>query len=294
MTTETKISPRAEPFVALAPALFILLWGTGFVGTKLGIPYAEPFTFLAIRFAIAGGILTLIAFIAGAPWPREARMVGHIAIAGILLNAAYLAGVFGAISFGVSAGVVALVAGIQPLLTAAVAGPILGERVGFRHWCGLVLGFLGIILVVWEKLAFGDDPLGYAFAILCLVGITAGTIYQKRYAAGQDLRSGTAIQLLASLPVVLGFALVFETMHVEWTPEFALALAWLVLVLSIGAFNLFLYLIRRGKASRVSALFFLTPPTAAVMGYFMFGETLGALALAGMVCAVAGVALASR
>jgi drug/metabolite transporter (DMT)-like permease len=279
---------------AVLPTIFVGLWSTGFIFARLGLPYAQPFTFLAVRMAIACLLMIFVALILGATWPR-ARDGGHIAVAGLLLNATYLAGVFEAIAHGVSTGIVALIAGLQPILTAAVAGPLLGERISTRQWLGFLLGFAGIALVVWDRVgAHEGTHAGFALAFVCLVGITVGTLYQKRFCPDMDPRSGTAIQFgVSSVALTVG-SLVFETGHIAWSPHFVAALSWLTLVLSVGTFNLLVLLIRRGAASRVSSLFYLVPPVTAVIGWAAFGEVLSTVTLAGMAVAVVGVAMVNR
>lgn len=283
--------PRAA-LALFAPGLFVLLWSTGFIGGKLGLPYAEPLTFLLIRMVLTALLLGAVALVLRAPWPRTAGEAGRIALAGLLVHGTYLGGVFSAISQGLPAGTVALIVGLQPLLTAIAAGPLLGERLTGRQWTGFALGLVGVALVVWEKLALRSG-LGWALAlaVVALLGITAGTLYQKRHCAGMDLRSGTAIQYAASALLFAILAPLTETMQVRWTGEFVFALGWLCLVLSVGAVFLLYFLIRQGAASRVASLFYLTPPTTALMAWALFGETLGWLALAGMGVTAAGVAL---
>ena len=277
------------------PALFVILWSTGFIGSKLGTPYAEPFTFLLLRFIFVIALMLPMAMLVKAVWPRTLRETAHIAAAGALIQGGYLGGCFAAIYHGMPAGVVALVVGVQPVLTAVVAAPILGERVSAVQWLGLVLGLGGVILVVWQKISpQGLDAITIAWSVLALVSITAGTIYQKRYCPAFDLRTGSVIQFAAGFVVLLPLAVAFETMHVTWSGEFIVALAWLVLVLSIGAISLLFTLIKHGEATRVAGLFYLTPLTTALMAYFMFDEKLSALALVGMVIGVIGVALVVR
>ena len=281
--------------IALAPAAFVFLWSTGFVGVKLGVPYAEPFTFLALRFGtttlLVGGVMLTM----GARLPRDPRQIGHAAVVGILLHFAYITGVLEALRHGVSAGVVALVAGLQPLLTAALAGRLLGERVKLLQWIGLMLGFAGVGLVVYDKLSIAEATVaGFGFAALCLCGVTAGTLYQKRFCSAIDLRSSIVVQIGTAALLSVALAAFTERFAVDWTGEFVFALLWLAIVVSIGAFSLFILMLRRGEAARVTSLFYLTPPTTAVMGWLLFDETLGPLALAGMAVAVAGVALANR
>ena len=286
---------RQSFLLALAPGLFVLLWSTGFIGAKLGLPYAEPLSFLLIRFACVIGLLGLLALVLRRPWPHRPTQWLHIAVAGALLHGGYLSGVFLAIHTGMAAGVVALIVGIQPLLTAFLSASMVGERVSGRQWMGLVLGFGGVTLVVWDKLGFGGlSGAGFAFSTLALVSITLGTLYQKRYCADLDLWSGSVIQFVAAALVLLPFALAFETMRVAWSGQFVFALGWLIFVLSLGAISLLHLLIRRGAATRVSALFYLVPPTTALLAFLIFGEKLGLAAVAGMAIAAVGVAIALR
>jgi drug/metabolite transporter (DMT)-like permease len=273
------------------PAVFVVLWSSGFIGAKFGLPYAEPLTFLLWRFALVTLLLLALALALRAPWPRTAGEAAHIAVAGLLVHAAYLGGVFGAIAQGVSAGEMALIAGLQPVLTAAAAGPLFGERVTARQWTGLALGLVGVALVVQHRLALAAPLAGYALAALAVAGITAGTLYQKRWCAHMDLRSGGVIQFSASTAAMALFAPLLETMRIHWTGEFVFALTWLVVVLSLGAITLLYLLIRRGEAARVTSMFYLVPPVTAVMAWLMFDEQLTATGLAGMVLTVAGVAL---
>ncbi len=279
----------------VAPGLFVLLWSTGFIGAKFGLPYAEPLTFLLLRFALVTVLMAAVALALRAPWPKSPREAAHIAVGGLLVHAGYLGGVFSAIEHGVPAGVVALIAALQPLLTAVAAGPLLGERVSRRQWTGLILGLAGVSLVVAEKIEPGAAfQAGLGFAFFAVLAITAGTLYQKRHAAGMDLRSGAVIQYAAATAAMVVLAPAFETMRVEWTGEFVFAMGWLTLVLSLGAITLLYRLIREGSAARVASLFYLVPPSTAVIAYLLFGETFGLLALAGMAVTVAGVALATK
>ena len=276
------------------PALFVVLWSTGFIGAKLGLPYAGPLTFLTLRFWLAAARLALLALVTRAPWPRKAE-ARHYAVAGLLVHALYLGGVFVGISLGVEAGVSAMIVSVQPLLVAAFAGLVLGERVAPRQWVGLALGLLGVILILARKLGHGvGDALGVLACVAALLGMTAGTLYQKRHCAGMDLRTGSVVQFAASGFATWLLALLFEDNRIVWSGEFVFALFWLVLVLSLGAISLLYVLIRRGAASRVSGLFFLVPPCTALIAWPLFGETLGPVALLGMALTVAGVAMATR
>nr|MBL8456939.1 DMT family transporter [Zoogloeaceae bacterium] len=288
-----------NPLQQAMPFLFVVLWSTGFLGAKYGLPHAEPLTFLLIRYALVIVLMTAIAWAMKAPWPRDWRQVVHIGVTGLLVQAAYLGGVFVAIHKGLPAGVAALVVGMQPLLTALGAGWLLGERVGAWQWLGLVMGFVGVALVVGSKAAVGAVPSGELIAMLvpvvvALGAITVGTLYQKRYCPAFDLRSGSVIQFVPSLAVTALLASRFETMDVAWNGEFVFALLWLVLVLSLGAISLLNLLIRSGSAVNVASLFYLTPPTTALFAWWLFGETLGGVALLGMLVAVAGVWLARK
>jgi len=280
------------PFQALIPLLFVFLWSTGFIGAKYGLPYAEPLTFLLTRYCLVLGLMTIFALATRAPWPRDARQILHIGVSGIFVHALYLGGVFIAIKQGLPAGITSLIVGMQPLLTACGAGWLLGERVSTRQWLGLSLGFVGVTLVVANRL--GNLPLGAMMipALVALLAITAGTLYQKRFCPHFDLRTGSVIQFLPSAVITALAASASETMVIDWTPSFVFALLWLVLVLSFGAISLLNVLIRNGSAVNVARLFYLTPPSTAIIAWAVFGETLGGLALAGMVLAVSGVYLA--
>ena len=276
-------------------ALFIFFWASGFVAAKYGFPYAEPFTFLAIRFAIASATLIPLCLIWRVRWPQSAREYGHVIAAGLMVQSCYLVGVYYGIYLGVSTGIIALIAGLQPLITGALAGPFLAERVSRRQWLGLVLGFAGLGMVVADRTALGDAALwGLSFGVLGLVSITLGTLYQKRFCAAYDIRSSVTLQNIVSGMVMGGLALSFESMSVAWTGEFLFALLWSAFGLSVIAIMLYYTLVRHGAAAKVTSMIYLSPPTTAVMGYFAFNETLGALALAGMAVAVGGVALATR
>jgi len=277
--------------VFAAPGVFVLLWASGFIGAKLGLRYAEPLTFLAVRMIAVVGLVAVIILFTRPKWPSGAGMV-HSAVTGVLVHGFYLGGVFVAIENGLAAGLAALVVSLQPVLTSTLANRWLGERVLPRQWLGLLLGLLGVYLVVRENTAGGATaPLAWAAIVAALVGITVGTPYQKRFGGGIDWRPALCLQYAAAgLLFALG-ALIFETRIVHWTAEFVFALAWLVFVLSFGAIWLFYFLIRRTAATRVASLFYLTPPLTALMAWALFGERLAPLALVGMAICVAGVFL---
>ncbi|WP_237170086.1 DMT family transporter [Pandoraea faecigallinarum] len=310
------------------PWWFVLIWSTGFIVAKYGMPNAEPLTFLAWRFGCTLAVMLPIALLTRSPWPKRAvdatrvvagppaggdligrrplqasrlgpthashldwPLLAHLAVSGILIQAVYLGGVWAAIKQGAPAGLAALIVGIQPLLTALFAR-VVGEPVSRRQWLGLLCGFVGVGLVVANKVGVRGVGGGtVALCVLSLVAITAGTLYQKRFCAHFDLRVGTVVQFGAAFVVTLPAAWALETMQVRWNAEMIGALAWSVLALSIGAISLLFLLIRHGAATKVSSLMYLTPPTTAVMAWLLFGETLSPVSAAGMVVAALGVAL---
>lgn len=282
------------PLLRYSPFLFVLLWSTGFIGAKLGLPHAEPLTFLSIRYALVIALMLLIALLMRAPWPQDRRALFHIGMSGLLLHAVYLGGVFVAISQGLPAGVASLVVGIQPLLTATLAGALLGEVVLRRQWAGLLLGFIGVSLVLSGKLGVDFEAMALLPAIVALIGITIGTLYQKRFCPRFDLRTGSIVQFIPSLLLTLPLALCFESTQVDWSGEFIFALGWLTLVLSVGAISLLNVLIRQANAVNVASLFYLVPPSTAVLAWWLFDEKLAGIALLGMALAVAGVYLARK
>ncbi len=286
-------------WLASMPWLFVVIWSTGFIVAKYGMPHAEPMTFLFLRFA---GVLVVMApFVALArvPLPRhdgrtDWRQVGRIAVAGLFLQAGYLGGVWAAIKIGMPAGMAALIVGMQPVLT-ALASARMGERLAASQWFGLLLGVAGVALVVANKLSGGAVSLAsLALAIGALLSITFGTLYQKRYCPVFDLRIGSVIQFAAAALACLPFMFLYESRQVSWNGEMIGALLWSVLALSIGAISLLFLLIRQGEATKVSSLMYLTPPTTAVMAWVLFAERFPPLAALGMVVAVAGVALVMR
>ncbi len=287
----TVLAPLPDSgWIRAMPGVFVLIWSTGFVVAKFGLPYSSPLWFLNLRFAGVVCVLLLALPFFEVPWPSR-RGIAHIAVAGLLLQVGYLGGVWIAISEGMPAGLAALIVGLQPVITAFVA-PAIGERVATRQWVGFALGFIGVVLVVLDKIAVIALPgSSLWFAVAALVSITAGTLYQKRKCPAFDLRAGTLIQFSASLLVTVPAALVVEAWNVRFTPQFIGALAWSILVLSIGGMALLFPLIRRGEATRVTSLFYLVPPVTALMAWVAFGERFSHRAMLGMACAVVGVAL---
>ncbi|MFU0506014.1 DMT family transporter [Pseudaminobacter sp. NGMCC 1.201702] len=278
----------------LIPATFVVLWSSGFIGARYAMPWAEPFTFLAGRFVLAFAILALLAVLVGAR-KTSRRDAFHAAVAGALMHGVYLGGVFWAIRQGLPAGIAALIAGLQPLITAVFAGRILGEEITPRHWAGLAAGFAGVAIVLSP--AFGASG-GVTFATLAaafvgMAGMTAGTIWQKKFATGGDLVTGTLCQYLGGAALMIAGSVAFETQTVTVNGELIFAMVWLVLVLSIGAIFLLMLLIRDGEMSKVSSLFYLVPVVTALMAWALFGEQLTMVQLAGMVLASFGVGLAT-
>lgn len=281
-------------FFRLVPALFVLLWATGFIGARYAMPWAEPFAFLAVRFAITCALLApVMLWLRGvAASPAQAM---HSAIAGALMHGVYLGAVFWAIANGMPAGLSALIIGLQPLITALMARPVLGDRILPRHWTGLAIGFAGVVIVLAPRAAASLEGVNAATlgaSFLAVLGMSAGTIWQKKYATGTDPVAGAVWQYVGgAVPMVL-LALAFETGEFTLTGELVFALAWLVLVLSIGAIFLLMHMIRHGEIARVASLFYLVPPVTALLAWQLFGETLTFLQMVGMGIACLGVALA--
>ena len=290
-----KITPAS--LSSMTPLLFVLLWSTGFIGAKFGLPYAQPLTFLSWRFIAVIILMLGLVLIMRAPWPSTRRSAMHIGVTGLLVHGVYLGGVFMAIAHGLPSGIAALVVGLQPLITALAAGVWLGEKVRPAQWAGLALGFVGVALVVLDKVAAVPGDALWAMllpAFVALLGITAGTLYQKRFCPVFDLRTGSVIQYLPCLLLLAPLAYFTESTQVVWSGEFVFALAWLVLVLSLGAVTLLNVMIRNGSAVNVASLFYLTPAMTALIAWAVFGETLSALALIGMAIAATGVWLARQ
>lgn len=279
----------------LIPALFVLLWSTGFIGARYAMPHAEPFGFLTVRFAVAGILLALAAWLSGRALPRGWLAV-HAAIAGMFIHGIYLGGVFWAVRNGMPAGLSALIVALQPLLTAVFARAMLAEPVQPRQWAGLALGLAGIALVLGPKLgsvATGTAPVNIAACFIGVVAIAFGSIWQKRHAASGDLVSVTAVQYAGATAVTLLFALLTETGQYELTGELVFAFLWLVFVLSIGAIVLLMRLIAAGSVSNVASLFYLVPVITALIAFVLFGERLDPMQVLGMAVTIAAVAMAT-
>ena len=287
-------------FLRLAPAVFVLLWSTGWISARAATPHAGPLTFLLIRFFLAAAVLLAIVWIWRAPWPTTRSAWGHSLIAGALINTFYLAAVWWAIAKGVPAGISGVIAALQPILTAMLAPRLLQERVSARQWLGIAVGFAGIILVLLPKLTVaGVGGLAGLQGMLVLnalgmLSVTLGVFYQKRFVPSGDLRTMTFIQYLGALAMILPLALLFEPRRFDVNLVSVATMAWSVLAISIGAVALFMMLIREGAVSRAAALIYLVPPVAALQAWLFFGEVLAPIQLCGMALTVAGVALAVR
>jgi drug/metabolite transporter (DMT)-like permease len=282
---------RANP---LLPALFVVLWSTGFISAKYGLPYAPPLKYLLVRFALAAALMLVVALATGARWPAGLREIPHVVVAAWLVHGLYLGGVFVSIAGGMPAGTSAMLVGLQPILTVLLARAWLGERISARQWGGLMMGLAGVYLVVRHKVALDGDLVTLLPIIVALVGISIGALYQKKFAAHVDLRSGAVIQFTACVVLYAPIVWWVEPRPIAWTIEFVLALGWSVIVLSAGAISLLYWMLRHGAAADVARLFYLVPPVTALMAYALFGERLDALAIAGMILICIGVALARR
>ncbi len=277
----------------LAPLLFVLLWSTGFIGAKYGLIAAEPFTFLTIRHGIAAALLVCLIPFFKVTWPKRPMDYVHISVVGILMHSIYLGGVFAAIYRGVDSGLSAIIVGLQPLLTVIFSTLWLGERITPAKLFGTFLGFAGITLIIVER-GIGVDGIsitGLGLCVVALLGISIGTIYQKKFCTSFDLLPSVCLQYIASAVFMLLLSLAFEYRDIFWSTRFILALAWLVGVLSLGAVVLLMWLIRMGEAGKVASLFYLVPPAVTVEAWILFDERLSWIAIGGMILCVIGVAM---
>jgi drug/metabolite transporter (DMT)-like permease len=258
--------------IAIAPALFVFLWSTGFIGARYGLPYIEPLTFLALRIGFAAVIMAAIALLTGAR-RLNTNEIGHSLVAGSLMHGLTLGGAFTAISQGIPAGIVALILGLQPIVTSILANRLMDEKIARLQSVGLALGLVGVLLVLHDRnIVLAGSVLGWVASFLSLIGITLGTLYQKRYCGSIDWRTGNLVQYLgAGVLFTLG-AFAFETREINWTGELIFALVWLVLVLSIAAVALMYWLIRRSGATEFASLFYLVPVVTALLAYILFDE----------------------
>jgi drug/metabolite transporter (DMT)-like permease len=289
------LDTRNATLLRAMPAVFVLIWSTGFVVARLGMPHAPPMGFLAWRFALSVVAFMVWIHFAGAAWPAGRRQWLHLSLTGVLMQAGYLGGVWAAVKGGMSAGTAALIVGLQPLLT-AVWLSVTGSRhaATLRQWAGLSLGLAGLVLVVWQKLGLGEatGP-SIMLALVALLAITVGTLYQKRFVEPGDVRTANTVQLLAALVVVLPLALI-ESEPVRWAPQMVGAMAWSVLALTLGGSSLLFLLIQRGAATQVTSLLYLVPPCTAVLAWLLFDEALTPAVLAGMALTALGVWLVVR
>lgn len=294
-TPRLEADAHAGAWVHAMPAVFVFIWSTGFVVARLGMPHAPPLSFLALRFALSVPIFIVWVAVARARWPRNGMQWLHLAVTGALMHAGYLGGVWAAIKGGLGAGTVALIVGLQPLLTAvwlARQGP--EHQVRPRQWLGLLLGLAGLVLVVLDRLGAGEaTPANVALALVALAGITVGTLYQKQNVAPCDVRTASVVQLSAAFVVTVPLALL-EQEPIVWHPDLQLALAWSIFALTLGASSLLFLLIQRGAAARVSSLMYLVPPCTAVLAWLLFDEPLGAGVIAGIALTALGVGLVLR
>jgi drug/metabolite transporter (DMT)-like permease len=288
----------SNPWLRAMPVVFVLIWSTGFIVARYGMPHAPPFKFLAWRYALSMACFLPWILLARVAWPRERAQWLHLGVTGVLMHGIYLGGVWAAVKAGMGAGLTALIVGLQPVLTAVwlSAG---GGRVSGRQWLGLSLGFVGLVLVVSRKFGAGGPGdqatlANLAMALAALAAITAGTLYQKRFVAPCDVRTANTVQLLAALVVTLPLALLVESEPVQGHPEFYGALAWSILALTLGGSSLLYLLIQRGAATRVTSLMYLVPPCTAVLAWLLFDERLGPVTLLGIAVTVLGVVLAVR
>jgi drug/metabolite transporter (DMT)-like permease len=276
-----------------APALFVLLWSTGFIATKYVLHNAEPFTYLAIRMAFVVALMAIIVRLARPQWP-DWTGVGHSIVAGLLVHGFYLGGTAVAIAHSIPAGLSALIPGLQPILTSTIANRWLGERVTPMQWLGLLLGLGGVVLILHDRPLTGEAGWGWLASAVSLLSITLGTLYQRRYCSRIDWRAGNLVQYVAVTVFYATGALLFEQGEVHWTAEFVLAVAWLAVVLSIGSIGLLYWLIRRSAATSVASLFYLVPAVTSVMAYILFGERLDGIAVLGMAACAAAVFVVNR
>ena len=283
-----------DAWVRAMPVVFVLIWSTGFVVARFGMPYAPPMKFLALRFALAIVCFGLWATVARARWPTPRRQWMHLLVTGLLMHAGYLGGVWSAVKFGMGAGLVALLVGLQPVLTAVWLSSR-GGRVAPRQWLGLGLGFAGLALVVWQKLGLGEiSPVNFTLAVVALLSMTVGTLYQKRFLAPCAVPTANFVQNIAALALTLPLALWLETEAIQWNGYFIGAMAWSVLALTVGGSSLLYLLIQRGAATSVTSLLYLVPPCTALMAWLLFAEPITALTLVGTALTALGVSLVVR
>lgn len=288
------MNERSAILTRAMPLVFVLLWSTGFIVARYGMPLAPPMTFLALRYTLSILCLLLWIMLAGVSWPRTRIQWLHLSASGVLMHGGYLGGVWAAVKAGMGSGLIALIVGLQPVLTAVWLSST-GGHVSRRQWTGLALGFAGLVLVVSRKFGAGGEATAFnlSLAIFALLSITTGTLYQKRFVTSCDVRSANMVQLLAALVVTLPVALL-ETESIRWNAEFVGAMAWSVLVLTLGASSLLYMLIHRGAATAVTSLLYLVPPTTALMAWMLFSEPITPTTIGGTALTALGVSLVVR
>jgi drug/metabolite transporter (DMT)-like permease len=286
---------QRDALLRAMPIVFVLIWSTGFVVARFGMPYAPPLTFLSWRYALSVLAFAVWIRLSRAAWPVGRQQWLHLAVTGVLMHAGYLGGVWAAVKGGIGAGTVALIVGLQPVLTALwVSASGQERRATGRQWLGLALGLAGLLLVVGQKLGVGEVRAGtLTLAVLALFSITAGTLYQKRYVVRCDVRTANTVQLAAAFAVSAPLAML-ESGGIDWQPQVIGAMAWSVLVLTLGGSSLLYLLVQRGAATSVSSLMYLVPPCTALLAWLMFGELLTASVLFGLALTALGVWLVVR
>ncbi len=293
--------PDQVLFIRFAPLVFVSLWSTGFIAAKYSMGNADPFVFLCLRFSITAMILIPILLLVKSPLPLRIRAHRHDMVTGVLLHCCYLGFLFWPIKNGLPSGIVAIIIGIQPILTMALASLFIGESLSFRKAAGLLIGFLGVATVIIGKFGLhldangGLDLINLAMCVISLLAIAVGVFYQKKFCDQSNLLASTQVQYMAAAVATAGFALLFgESWAIDWTPTFVIALTWQVFGLSIGAVLLLMFIIKLGEAGRVSSMFYLVPPLVVIEAHFLFGETLGLVAVIGMLLCVLGVYFVNR
>lgn len=275
------------------PAVFVLLWASAFIAAKYGLTAAGPFSFLGTRFVIVALLFGLIALWLRSTWPRREELL-PTAIAGVLMHGLYLGGVFFAISRGTPAGIASLIVALQPVITCVIVLVVLNEVISRQQWLGIALGLAGVAMVVSPRLGGAVPIAGLISCSVSVLAISIGTVMQKRFSGSVDLVAGNFIQALAAAAFYGALIALVEPYRLDWTLEVTLAMLWIVLAISLGAISILMVLIRKGQMARTSSLFFMVPPVSAVLGYYAFGETLGAVGVAGFIIASLGVWLVNR
>jgi drug/metabolite transporter (DMT)-like permease len=294
-------SESSSAWVRAMPAVFVLIWSTGFIVARYGMPHAPPFSFLAMRYAFSIFCFSIWIYLAKVKWPQTRQEVLHLSITGILMHAGYLGGVWAAVKAGMGSGLSALIVGFQPVLTAiwlSSRGTTAENKISQRQWMGLILGFLGLLLVVWRKLTQGSaldhvNLVNFSFALMALLSITLGTLYQKSFVKPCDVRSANTIQLMAALAVTMPLAFL-ETEAIQWNAELWGAMAWSVLGLTLGGSSLLYLLIQKGAAASVTSLMYLVPPCTAILAWMLFDEPITLVTLLGIALTAWGVSWVVR